>query len=97
MLSSPREGAIEGLPSRLEALIRHGLAPGGSVVPGIPPVQLQKDSYVLDLDFFLVTPQPWDADKLRDQFLTIHGQVERFFRWTLTADGDEVVGLQEAQ
>jgi uncharacterized protein (TIGR04255 family) len=96
-VSAQNEGELVGLPTRLEALIRHGLAPGGSLVPGIPPVQLQNDSYVLDLDFFVVTPQTWNAGKLKDQFVIIHGQVDRFFRWTLSAEGEDMVGLEESQ
>jgi len=96
MLSATNTQELSGLPSRLEAYIRHGLAPAGSIVPGIPPVQLQKASYVLDLDFFVVTPQAWDARRLKDEFVLIHGQVERFFRWCLTADGQDLVGLKES-
>ena len=92
-LSSPERDELAVLPSRLEAIVRHGMAPRGSTVPGIPPIQLERDAYVLDLDFFVTTPQPWNVPKLKDQFTVIHGQIDRFFRWALSPDGEELVGL----
>jgi uncharacterized protein (TIGR04255 family) len=93
-LSCPNLDELSSLPSRLDGVVRHGMAPGGSTVPGIPPVQLQRDSYVLDVDLFVITPQAWDAPMLTDQFELLHSQIDRFFRWSLSSEGEELVGLE---
>jgi uncharacterized protein (TIGR04255 family) len=88
-------GELAKFPVDVQAVIRHGLVPGGSALPGIPPVSVDQESYVLDSDVFVVAPQKWNVDTLSEQFSALHGQIDRFFRWTLTATGEEFFGLEE--
>lgn len=88
-------GDLAGLPAEVQAVVRHGLAPAASAVPGIPPVQVAQESFLMDLDMFVVAPQAWDVDSLTRQFEALHGQIDRFFRWSLTTSGAEFFGLEE--
>lgn len=85
---------LSGVPSAIEAIIRHGAVPADTIVPGIPPIQVEVSSYLLDLDVFASLPQAFDSDALREQFLVFHGQVDRFFYWSLTDAGGEHFGIE---
>jgi hypothetical protein len=39
--------------------------------------------------------QPWDADLLVEQYLTLHSEIEKFFYWALTEKGKEEFGFRE--
>ena len=82
-------------PGEVHALIRNGIVPAGAIVPGVPPTQIEQPSYLLDLDLFVATPQRYDADAVGEQFLALHGEIDRFFRWTLTPEGADHFGLDE--
>jgi uncharacterized protein (TIGR04255 family) len=88
-------GDLAGLPADVQALVRHGLVPAGSSVPGIPPVQVVQESFLVDLDMFVIAAQAWDVNSLTRQFEALHGQIDRFFRWSLTEPGGEFFGLEE--
>jgi uncharacterized protein (TIGR04255 family) len=83
------------LPARVQAVVRHGFVPAGSAVPGVPPVTVDSSSYLLDLDLFVPTPQRFDPISIEQQFQTLHGQIDRFFRWSLTPAGEQYFGLEE--
>ena len=78
----------------MQAIIRHGLVPAGSAIPGVPPVKIAHRSYLIELDVFCALAQPWDEDLLSRQFETMHAQIDRFFRWTLTESGESEFGLE---
>ncbi|HKU52544.1 MAG TPA: TIGR04255 family protein, partial [Nitrospira sp.] len=75
-------------PGAIQAIIRHGVANADSLIPGIPPVALATRSFFLDLDFFVAVPQKFEVDTIQEQFRGLHSQADRFFRWSLTADGE---------
>jgi uncharacterized protein (TIGR04255 family) len=94
-ISARPVGELAGPPSDVEAIIRHGLVPPGSTVPGVPPIPVEHPAFLLDLDLFVTGSQPLESDELTAQFRTLHAQIDRFFRWTLTPDGDSYFGLEE--
>jgi uncharacterized protein (TIGR04255 family) len=94
-LLSPPTGELALLPSEAQAVIRHGLVQGGGTVPGIPPVTLEREVFLLDLDLFVAFGQSFDPDALVEQFRSLHSQIDRFFRWTLTEAGESYFGLEE--
>jgi uncharacterized protein (TIGR04255 family) len=96
-MSAPPTAALSAFPSDVQAVIRHGLVPGGTAVPGIPPISLPERSYLLDLDVFSAGAQGWDIDGLIEQVVVLHDQIERFFRWSLTPEGEKHFGLEEQQ
>ncbi len=77
------------------AIMRYGLLPRGTVMPGVELQALEETSYVLDLDFQTQAQQPFDVDVILAQLSTLHSQIEAFFRWSLTPDGEMYLGLQE--
>lgn len=96
LLVSQPVGELSACPGDVEAVIRHGPVPAGSVIPGIPPVQLEREAFVLDIDVFVAVGQPFVPQALVDQFSLLHAQIDRFFRWSLTPEGEEYFGLEEA-
>lgn len=93
-LSSLPDGGSD-VPAGMAAVVRHGVANQGSLVPGIPPVVLQSQSFMIDLDFFITAQQAFHVDAIVEQARLMHGQIDRFFRWTLTADGERYFGVKE--
>jgi uncharacterized protein (TIGR04255 family) len=97
-LTSPLEGGIDGTPVDIQAAIRHGLVPPNTVVPGIIPMaRAESWAYLIDMDVFIQAPQPFDAEELGRQLSLLHDQVDQFFRWTLTVEGQEHFELREAE
>ncbi|HXH59118.1 TIGR04255 family protein [Iamia sp.] len=86
---------LSGPPGDVQAIVRHGFVPSGSVVPGIPPLDVGDPSYLLDVDVATVGHQDFDPDRLVEQFQLFHSQVDRFFYWTLTEEGGHHFGLEE--
>jgi len=87
-------GDLAGPPGEIEATIRHGAVPAGTTVPGIPPLQVAEPSYLLDLDVYVVGPQPFEPGAIGEQFALFHDQIDRFFYWSLTGKGAEHFGLE---
>ena len=79
----------------VRAVVRHGVVPAGTTIPGIPEVTTSAASVVLDLDFFVEGRQRLDADILAGQFHQLHADIDRFFAWSLTASGREHFGWSE--
>ena len=90
-------GRLSDFPADVAALVRHGLIPEGSTVNGMPAVPVRARSFVIDADVFCAAAQPWDGGRLERQFSALHGQIDRFFRWTLTVDGERYFGYEEVQ
>lgn len=80
--------------SAVQAIIRHGFAPKGSDLPGVPPIKLSADGFFLDLDLFVAGQQSFDAAPIEDQFRKLHAQIDRFFYWALTENGRDYFGLE---
>jgi uncharacterized protein (TIGR04255 family) len=80
----------------LQALIRYGVVPAETNVPtqpAAPPMTLDSESFLLDVDLFVEGPQPFISDKLMAQYWQLHQQQEQFFLWALTGEGYEHFGV----
>lgn len=78
-----------------QAIVRHGLAPTGSTLPGVPPVTVSELTFFLDFDFFVTGPQRFAPESILAQFRVLHDQIDRFFRWSLTSAGADYFGLED--
>jgi uncharacterized protein (TIGR04255 family) len=96
LLRSPAHGVFDGLVPDLRAHVQHGLVPAGSAVPGVPPVTTDVPSYVLAMDVFCEAPQPFDGDRLDQEFKALHAEIDAFFRWSLTPAGEDHFGYEES-
>lgn len=94
-LLSPPSGDLAVCPGSVGGLVRHGLVGAKTSLPGVPTIETQEPSFVLDLDVFVAVPQRFDVDSLVTQFLALHGQIDRFFKWTLTDDGRAYFGYED--
>lgn len=83
--------------SRVESVVRHGLAPMGSVVPLSQPQPLSQTSYLLDLDIYVTEAQTWESGALVEQYVALHAEIEKFFFWALTKRGKEHFGAEVHQ
>jgi uncharacterized protein (TIGR04255 family) len=88
-------GELSGPPVDIQAIVRHGYVPAGTVVPGLPPPPLEHPAYLLDLDLYVEASQALDPGELTAQFGILHGQIDRFFRWSLTPTSIGYFGLEE--
>lgn len=88
-LSYPAVGDLAGPPADVQVIVRHGAVPAGTGVPGLPPVNVSEGSYLLDIDVFVAASQPFDPVILTEQFRLFHGQIDRFFYWSLSDEGKE--------
>ncbi len=86
-------GPLLGLVDDVRCNANHGLVPGGSSIPGIPPVATNVPSYILDLDLYVEAPQLFAPGALRGQFEALHSEIDAFFRWSLTPAGEKRFGL----
>ena len=93
-LTSAPVGEFSKISSEIQGIIRHGFVPAGSSVPGLE-AQLDHDSFLMDLDLFVVGTQPFDPAALDEQFRLLHSQIDRFFHWSLTTEGAEHFQLEE--
>jgi len=94
-LAAPPVGDLSGPPVDIQAIVRHGFIPANTMVPGMFPTQPQNSAYLLDVDLFVEGHQPFDPEELSRQITMLHDQIDRFFRWTLTPDGETYFGLEE--
>jgi uncharacterized protein (TIGR04255 family) len=94
-LVSPPTNALADFPADVQAVIRHGIAPAHSVVPGIPPIQLPDRAFFLDIDMFVAASQEFDASEIIKQLRTMHSQTAKFFHWSLTDEGKKHFALKE--
>lgn len=96
-LTHPPTEGFSGLPSNIQAVVRHGAVPAGSAVPGIPPIQVDASSYLLDMDLSVEGRQPVHPSNLLDQFHILHAEIDRFFYWSLTREGGKHFGLKHRE
>lgn len=90
-------GELSGPPVDVQGIIRHGYIPPNTMVPGVVPVQPQASAFLLDMDLFVEAPQDFNVDALVAQLDILHGQIDRFFRWTLAPNGEAYFGVEEAE
>lgn len=95
-LVSPPANDLADFPAEVQAVIRHGIAPENSILPGIPPVPLAVRSFFLDIDMFIAASQEFNTNEIISQLRTMHSQTARFFRWTLTEEGEKYFALEES-
>lgn len=95
-LVSPPVNELADFPADIQAVIRHGVAPATSVIPGIPPIRLEDRSFFLDIDIFIAASQEFDVNGIINQVQAMHSQTDRFFRWALTEDGEKYFALEES-
>jgi uncharacterized protein (TIGR04255 family) len=93
-LRTPATNEYADFPAAVQAIIRHGFAPRGSDLPGVPPIKLGSDAFFLDLDLFSNGQQAFDAAPIAAQFRKLHAEIDRFFYWALTDDGRDYFGLE---
>ena len=93
-LAAAPVGELKGPPVDIQAVVRHGVIPANTIVPGMVPVQPQLPAYLIDLDIFVAAPQPFDPQELSRQITVFHDQIDRFFYWALTDDGRAYFGCE---
>lgn len=87
-------GAPDGLDGQVLGVIRHGVVPPGSIMKGMPPRPVEQRAFLFDMDTSVQTPQPFDAQRLAEQYVTLHNEIEKVFHWAVTDAGRERFGYQ---
>ena len=93
-LAAEPVGELSGPPVDVQAIVRHGFIPPGTMVPGVLPRQPQSPAYLLDIDLFIDGAQTFDVDELARQATMLHDQIDRFFFWAVAPAGREYFGLE---
>lgn len=93
-LAAPPASFVRSSPADVQGLVRHGYVSAQTTIADLD-IQIANASYVLDIDLFIPAPQPFDPPTLAEQFRALHGQIDRFFRWSLTPEGEEYFQLEE--
>ena len=96
-LVAPGTGQLTSAPHQVQAIVRHGLLPQGTTIPvsSLAPLEpLSLPSFILDIDGFIVGPQPFRVELLQQQFLGLHEQIDRFFYWSLAEPGLQHFGIE---
>ncbi len=93
-LTAPPTGELAGPAADIQALVRHGLVPANTMVPGVLPMQPRGSAFLLDIDIFTEGPQPFEPDELTRQLVMLHDQIDRFFFWALTGEGATYFGRE---
>jgi uncharacterized protein (TIGR04255 family) len=93
-LRSELSEAFAGQSGQIEGIIRHGVVPAGSLMPGIPPRQIGQRSFILDMDIFVAAAEPFDPRRLVEQFRGLHSNVDKVFHWAVTEAGRKQFGYQ---
>jgi uncharacterized protein (TIGR04255 family) len=93
-LASRPVGELLGPPVDIQAIVRHGIIPDNTVIPGAVPVKPQRAAYLIDLDVFVEAPQRFDPVELSRQVTLFHDQIDRFFFWTMTDEGADYFGCE---
>lgn len=94
-LTSPPVGDLAVCAGDVGGLVRHGFVGPSTAIPGVPPIVTTQPAYLLDVDLFVAVPQRYDVDGLVSQFLALHSQIDRFFKWTLSEEGRGYLGYEE--
>ncbi len=93
-LATEPVGELSGPPVDVQAIVRHGFIPEGTIVPGLIPRQPQNPAYLLDIDLFIDGAQTFDVEELSRQITMLHDQIDRFFFWAVDQDGAEHFGRE---
>ena len=93
-IAGPHDGEWAHLPAGVQGIIRHGYVPPNTVVPGMPPQSVAGSGYLIDIDLYIEAHQTMSPAALRHQFDLLHSQIDRFFLWTITEDGELHFGLR---
>jgi uncharacterized protein (TIGR04255 family) len=93
-LAAPAAGELAGPPADIQAIVRHGLIPPNTIIPGVLAGQPQRAAYLVDIDLFVDAPQAFDAGELARQLTLLHDQIDRFFYWSLADEGRSYFGLE---
>ncbi len=93
-LAAPPSSFARSAPADVQAVIRHGFVSAQTTIADLD-IEIANPSYVLDIDVFIPAPQPFDPATLAEQFRALHGQIDRFFRWSLTPEGESYFELEE--
>lgn len=83
-------GVLPQTPHETQAIVRHGVLPPGTAIPVatlMPLEPLATTGFILDIDTFIAGPQTFDIKQLHEQFIGLHDQINRFFRWCLAEEG----------
>lgn len=93
-LQQEPSGTLSGLAGPMLGVIRHGVVPPGSVVQGVPPRPIDHRAFLLDMDTYLQSPQPFEPERLTEQYMTLHNEIEKVFHWAVTDAGREQFGYE---
>jgi uncharacterized protein (TIGR04255 family) len=93
-LTAPPTGELAGPESDIQAIVRHGLVPANTMVPGVLPMEPRGPAYLLDIDIFIDGPQPFEPEELSRQLTMLHDQIDRFFYWALADEGEAYFGRE---
>ena len=93
LITRPVEN-LSPFPADVQAMVRHGFVPAGTLLAGIPPLAVEAPSFLMDLDVFCAGHQPLAVPQLVEQFRILHSEIDNFFHWSLTAEGREHFGLE---
>lgn len=93
-LSAPPTGELAGPEAYIQAVVRHGLVPANTMVPGVLPMQPRNPAFLLDIDIFTEGPQPFEPGELTRQLTMLHDQIDRFFFWALADEGAAYFGRE---
>jgi hypothetical protein len=93
-LAAPPVGELSGPPVDIQAIVRHGVIPANTIVPGAVPAQPQRSAYLIDIDVFVEAPQPFDPTELSRQVTVLHDQIDRFFYWAMSDEGAAYFGCE---
>lgn len=85
----------DGFDLQLQSVIRHGLLPAGTEIPAITPERLDTPGFILDIDVAAIGPQPFDQEALLARSRLLHQNIDSFFRWCLSPQGEAHFELQE--
>jgi uncharacterized protein (TIGR04255 family) len=94
-LTTSPAGDLAGLPYDVQAIVRHGYVPPNTVVPGVAHEPIENPAFLLDMDLFIEGHQSFDGGELARQVTLLHDQIDRFFRWSLTHEGEQHFALEE--
>lgn len=94
-LIAPPVDEFADAPGDVRGVIRSGLVQENTVLPGIPPITVENECFLFDVDLFQQVQQPFRSEDLVSQFLALHAQIDGFFRWSLTEEGTTLFELEE--
>jgi uncharacterized protein (TIGR04255 family) len=86
--------AFAGQTGQIEGVIRHGVVPAGSLMQGIPPRPIGQPSFILDMDTFVAAAQPFEPQRLAEQFTELHANIDKVFHWAVTEVGRKQFGYE---